>query len=147
MNKNITMLERRRIQMEYAVQLIRDLQRILGEEVVNSALLQRGEATSSAPGSKADFIRMQADTEQFAEGGALDYEVIAADTDNFDINVNRCGYSEMMEELGARDIGHLLICNLDFPAASKVGMELNRSQTKMEGGEFCDFRYRRRDTT
>lgn len=146
MNGKLTMLERRRIQMEYAVPLIRDLQSILGEDIVNAALSKRSEPTSNAPGSKADFTRMQSDTEYFAAGGALDYEVIAADTENFDMNVTRCAYSEMMEELGARDIGHLLICNLDFPAASKVGMELKRSQTKMQGDGICDFRYRRKKT-
>ena len=46
--------------------------------------------------------------------------------------------------MGARDIGHLLICNRDYPAAAKIGMNLTRSQTRMQGAGFCDFRYRRR---
>ena len=144
MKKKMTNLERRRIQMEYAVPLIRDLQRILGTDIVNDALARRSESSTSARGSKADFSRMQAATENFSEGGALDYEVIASDTDSFDMNVTRCGYAQMMEELEARDIGHLLLCNLDFPAAEKVGMELKRSQTQMQGAPLCDFRYRRK---
>ena len=142
--KEMTYLERLRIQMEYAVPLIRDLQRILGADIVNDALARRSESETSAPGSKADFSHMQAGAERFAAGDALDYEVIASDADSFDMNVTRCGYAQMMEELGARDIGHLLICNLDFPAAAKMGMELKRSQTQMQGASFCDFRYRRK---
>ena len=49
-----------------------------------------------------------------------------------------------MERLGARDIGHLLICNLDFPMALRAGTELTRTQTCMQGGSHCDFRYRKR---
>tara|TARA_B100001750_G_scaffold241053_1_gene251815 strand:+ start:681 stop:1121 length:441 start_codon:yes stop_codon:yes gene_type:complete len=142
--KEMTYLDRLRIQMEYAVPLIRDLQQILGAEIVNDALAHRSESETSAPSSKADFSRMQAGVEHFAAGGALDYEVIASDADSFDMNVTRCGYAQMMEELGARDIGHLLICNLDFPAAAKMGMKLKRSQTQMQGAPFCDFRYRRK---
>jgi len=48
----------------------------------------------------------------------------------------------MMEELGGRDFGHLLVCRGDFAAAKQIGMKLTRTQTKMQGAPFCDFRYR-----
>ena len=143
----LTNLERMRIQMEYAVPLVRDLQRLLGEEAVNEALVRRVEllaAEQAQPGSKADFSRMEASMELFARGGALDYDVIASDSDRFDVNITRCDYMRMMEDLGARDVGHLLICNLDYPMAARTGMELSRTQTQMQGASFCDFRYRRR---
>ena len=143
----LTNLERMRIQMEYAVPLVRDLQRLLGEDVVKEALASRVEllATEQAqPGSKADFSRMEAGMELYARGGALDYDVIASDSDRFDVNITRCDYMRMMEDLGARDIGHLLVCNLDYPMAARTGMELTRTQTQMQGASFCDFRYRRR---
>ena len=143
----LTNLERMRIQMEYAVPLVRDLQRLLGEEAVNEALARRVEllaAEQAQPGSKADFGRMEAGMELFARGGALDYDVIASDSDRFDVNITRCDYMRMMEDLGARDVGHLLICNLDYPMAARTGMELTRTQTQMQGASFCDFRYRRR---
>jgi hypothetical protein len=143
----LTNLERMRIQMEYAVPLIRDLQRQLGADVVNEALARRTERETretAAPGSKADFGRMEAGTAHFAAGGALEYDIVDAGDDHFDLNVTSCGYARMMDDLDARDIGHLLICNLDFPAAARLGMDLERTQTQMEGGTQCDFRYRRR---
>ena len=143
----LTNLERMRIQMEYAVPLVRDLQRLLGEQVVNEALARRVEllaAEQAQPGSKADFGRMEAGMELYARGGALDYDVIASDSDRFDVNITRCDYMRMMEDLGARDVGHLLICNLDYPMAARTGMALTRTQTQMQGASFCDFRYRRR---
>lgn len=143
----LTNLERMRIQMEYAVPLVRDLQRLLGEDVVNEALARRSELAAqelAAPGTKADFSRMEAGTAHFAAGDALQYEIVESDDDRFDLNVTACGYATMMEDLGARDIGHLLICNQDFPAAARLGMDLERSQTRMQGASHCDFRYRRR---
>ena len=66
------------------------------------------------------------------------------DDDHFDMNVTRCAYAELMERLGARDIGPLLICNADFAMAERAGLELERTQTRMQGAAHCDFRYRRR---
>ena len=80
----------------------------------------------------------------YAAGDVLGYEVLEASEDRFEMNVTRCGYKETMERLGARDIGHLLICNLDFPMGLRAGPELSRTQTCMQGGSHCDFRYRKR---
>ena len=147
MSDHLTNLERMRIQMEYVVPLIRDLQNLLGEDVINDALHRRVDdmtAGQEAPGRKADFSRMAQGVEFYADGGALDYEIIAAESDSFDMDVHRCGYTQMMEELGARDLGPMLICNLDYPAAARQGMDLVRTQTQMQGATYCDFRYKRR---
>ena len=88
---------------------------------------------------------MAAATEAYAAGDALEYEVLRSDDEHFDMNVTRCGYAAMMERLGARDIGHLLICHQDFALADAVGLELVRTQTCMQGASHCDFRYRKRE--
>jgi len=146
--RDLTFYERIAIQMEYAVPLIRDLQCSLGEQQVNAALEERLrrqlEAAREAPAPEADMSRMEAGTELYAAGGALDYEIVASDAERFDLDVTRCGYAQLMEQLGARDIGHLLICNLDFAMAERSGTQLTRTQTCMQGAAFCDFRYRKR---
>ena len=145
---DLTIHERLTIQMEYVVPLVRDLQAILGEDVVNHALEERirrdVEKAKGEPAPDIDLRAMAAGTEVYAAGDVLGYEVLEASEDRFEMNVTRCGYKEMMERLGARDIGHLLICNLDFPMALRVGTELTRTQTCMQGGSHCDFRYRKR---
>ncbi|MEM6709624.1 MAG: L-2-amino-thiazoline-4-carboxylic acid hydrolase [Pseudomonadota bacterium] len=142
----LTQFELRKLQMEYAVPLIRDLQRLLGEAVVNEALARRLEPdpVRAAPGSKADFSIMGDGVAHFAAGKALTYDVIASDGERFDMNVNACAYARMMTELDAQDIGHLLLCDNDYAAAERIGMSLERSQTIMQGFDHCDFRYRRR---
>lgn len=138
-----TNLERTRVQMEYVAPLVRDLQDLLGNEVVNTAPAKRAEPRKRAQGLKADFCRMQAGTDSLAAGQALDYEVITSDGNQFNMDVSACAYSRMMSALIPRDIVHLLTCNLDFPPAVKLGMTSQRTQTKMQSESFCDFRDRR----
>ena len=139
----LTYFERRKIQMEYAVPLIRDLQAILGEETILKALEERTRRQIRQPHKGASQTsRAWQKAPKCSLRDALQYEVIAADDAAFDMNVHQCQYAEMMEALGGRDIGHHLVCNGDFAAAKRIGMRLDRTQTKMQGADFCDFRYR-----
>ena len=144
---DLTSFEKIKIQMDYAIPLIRGLQEVLGKDAVNQALEQMIEKRTralAAPGDKANFGMMKAGTQMFAEGGALDYEIVEEGEDAFDVNIHSCAYARMMADEDASDIGKLLICNFDYPAAAAIGMDLDRTQTKMEGAPYCDFRYRRR---
>ncbi len=139
-----TFFEKRRIQMEYVVPLIKDLREVLGQETVLEALeevsklrMDRAQKLQSI-----DFNQMDTMVEFYAAGDALKYEVIASSADQFDVDVHFCRYAEMMEELGGREFGHLLICNGDFVSAKEMGLELSRSKTVMQGASMCDFRYR-----
>ena len=140
----LTHLERRRIQMEYVIPLIRDLQELLGKDAVNSALAERARRLEQSASCEkpVDFALMPEMAKVYAEGNALEYEVIASDADRFDIDVHHCRYAEMIDELGGRDVGHLLLCNLDFAEARRLGMRLERTRTRMQGASVCDFRYR-----
>ena len=144
----LTFLERTKIQMDYVVPLIRDLQRILGEDVINAALEQRlKDQIEEAKKSDAvfeDLSGMAEGVKLYAAGEALDYEVVRADKDHFDLKVTGCRYAQMMEEMDARDLGPHLICNVDFPMAEQMGTTLKRTQTCMQGASHCDFRYTHR---
>jgi hypothetical protein len=139
----LTNFERLKIQMQAVVPLIKDLKDILGDDVVLNALEESNKRRDALPVTpkKPDFSRMAENTKMFAAGDALKYEVIASSNSKFDMNVHHCRYAEMMEELGGRDFGHLLVCAGDFAAARKIGMKLTRTQTRMQGADYCDFRY------
>ena len=146
--ENLSMLERLTVQMEYAVPLIRDLQKILGEETINKALAERirmqtedARITSTVD---ADMSQLEQAMGLFAADGALDFEIKVSDDSRFEFDVTHCRYTDMMEQMGARDIGHLLICNLDYPMAELQGMKLTRTQTRMQGASHCDFCYQKR---
>jgi hypothetical protein len=62
-----------------------------------------------------------------------------------EFDVVECGYATFFNEIGEPDLGFLLTCSADhhmldlFPE-----IELTRTQTRMQGAAYCDFRYRRR---
>ena len=144
----LSYFERRRIQMEYAVPLVNDLREILGDEVLVNALeeLNRRRLQQACKEQDVNFSRMDEMVGYYAQGDAqgdaLEYEVIASSSDQFDLDVHRCRYAEMMEELGGRDVGHLLVCSADYLSARQMGLTLTRTQTCMQGADRCDFRYR-----
>ena len=78
----LTAFERLKIQMEYAVPLVRRLQEILGEDVVNEALAERNrrdlqEAIDNLPpGQERDCTRARRGIEYFARGGVLDVDYL-----------------------------------------------------------------------
>lgn len=146
----LTAYERVAIQLEAIVPLVRDLQAILGEQVVLDALAERlrrqQEAAERGPKGEPDFERVRQGMEHFAAGGALEYRVLDQREDGIDMDVTSCAYARLMERLGARDLGPSLVCGPDFAQATRIGARLTRTQTCMQGASHCDFRFARRET-
>ena len=55
--------------------------------------------------------------------------------------MSHCDYAEFMEQIGARDLGTLLICDGDFAMADELGLRLERTKTCMAGDGMCNFCY------
>ena len=148
---DIPMIERAKIQARILVPLVRTLQAELGEaranELVRKALGDwlrgLGETIWSRPGKHGLGEKMAAFFDLAAAGDAVDYEVLEKTADKFDVNVTGCRYAAFYRELGAPELGFLLVCSSDFPMAEGFGeVELTRTQTIMQGASHCDFRYR-----
>ena len=90
---------------------------------------------------------MAALADRFQDGvlreGSLIVDVVERDDAHFGFNVTRCKFVEMYEELGAGDLGYLLSCNRDLAMFEGMAPDVafDRTQTRMEGAPFCDFRY------
>ena len=74
---------------------------------------------------------------------ALEIDVIEQTEEKFSFNVTRCRYAELYEQLGIRELGSTLSCARDFALIEGFNpdVSLERSQTIMEGAQYCDFRY------
>lgn len=144
----LSIFERIRLVMTEMVPVIRAMEARFGEGPVKQVLRQKLEldieTARAAPCHQPDFDRAQKSIDIFAEGGALDYEVLSKTDRSLDFNVTRCRYKQLMEELDALDLGPYLICDHDFAPALRSGMTLNRTQTCMQGASHCDFRYAKR---
>ena len=59
-------------------------------------------------------------------------------------DVTRCGYAEMYERLGIKELGSILSCCRDFAFMDGFNPEIQlvRTKTIMEGDDICDFCYK-----
>jgi hypothetical protein len=76
------------------------------------------------------------------QGVDIDVAMRATD-DGFDMDVSSCVYARFFQELGEPELGFMLVCSADFDMVEEMpDLELNRTQTIMQGADHCDFRYR-----
>jgi hypothetical protein len=150
---SIPVIEQAKIQARVLVPLVKALQAELGEERAN-AIVQKalgdmyrtpGEKWWQAQKASSLADNMAAAFDRFAAGDALDFEVIKQSPDAFQVNVTGCRYAQFYKELGAPELGFLLVCSADFPMAEGFGpdIKLARTQTIMQGADHRDFLYRR----
>jgi hypothetical protein len=154
--EELTLLERRKVEAGVLVPLIRAFQAEFGEERVNALVAKTIRGIAAAQGAavrERTNIETIGDLKQRMRAGpisegSLIVDVVEDDDARFGFNVNRCKFVEMYQEMGAGDLGFLLSCNRDFASfeAMAPDLEFARTQTRMEGAPFCDFRYHVRET-
>ncbi|MBW1789504.1 MAG: L-2-amino-thiazoline-4-carboxylic acid hydrolase [Deltaproteobacteria bacterium] len=79
----------------------------------------------------------------FGQGGALEFDILEATEKRAALNVTRCKYADMYKEHGLEEFGFLLSCGRDYALMNGFNpdIEFTRTQTIMEGADFCDFRF------
>lgn len=150
---DIPLIERVKIEAQVLVPLVKALQAELGEPRANAIVRQAlgdryrklGEQWWRAQAGSNVGDKLAASFEAFAAGDALDYEVVRQTPDGLDVNVTGCRYARFYHQLGAPELGFLLVCSSDFPMTEGfgAGVQLTRTQTIMQGADHCDFRYSR----
>ena len=148
---DIPLIDQVKIQAQVLVPLVRTLRAELGEEkadaLVRSALgdLYRkfGDQWWRSRGGHDLGANMAAAFERFSADDALDYRVLKEAPNGFEVDVTQCRYAQFFKQIGAPDLGFLLVCSADFPMAEGfgAGVQLTRTQTIMQGASHCDFRY------
>lgn len=117
--------------------------KILRETIIRIARLQ---GAALAESLEENGLRAFASTlEAWTRDQALELEVLAESEAQLAFNVRRCRYAEMYRALGIPELGAVLSCNRDFSLIEGFNpdVRLERTQTIMEGADFCDFRYSR----
>jgi L-2-amino-thiazoline-4-carboxylic acid hydrolase len=149
----ISHLQRRKIEGRVLIPFVQALRDKCGEnatrEVVDATIrklaAEEGAQWAAAYGQTTASLRQVAQ-ELWAGGGSMDIDVVGESQDHLDFNVTRCRYAEFYKELGLSDLGFRIHCNRDHAmmAGFNGELDLSRSQTLMEGGTHCDFRFRKR---
>ena len=152
---SIPVIEEAKIQAQVLVPLVKALQAELGEDRANTLVRKAlgevyrrlGEQWWRSKESAHVGENMAQAFASFAEGDALDYSVRGQSQDTYAIDVTGCRYAQFYKELGEPELGFLVVCSMDFPFAEgfDTNIRLTRTQTVVQGGSHCDFRYRRQE--
>ena len=150
-SESLTLLERREIEASIVGPLVRAMAERFGEsgvrevlaEVISRLARESGAGLAATLGD-ASLAAFSGTIERWTAGGALELDVLEQTADRLSFNVTRCRYAEMYRRLGLADLGFTLSCLRDFELAAGFNpdIELERTQTLMEGAEHCDFRFR-----
>ena len=149
--ESLSMLEKRRIEAEILKEVYETLKASHGEEVAKrtiaesvrrSAIEQARQFAAAAPGGPS-LKAFQDVMPLWTKGGALEIEVKEQSDTSFQFNVVKCRYAETYKAMGLGEIGHLLSCNRDgaFCEGYDPKLQLERTQTIMQGASHCDFKY------
>ena len=119
---------------------------IVGDTIVEIAREQGSALVDTIGGDSLDHFRDS--LKYWTQDNALEIEVLEHSADQFAFDVRRCRYAEMYQSLGMPELGAVLSCNRDFALIEGFNkeVELERTQTIMDGAACCDFRYRQKRT-
>ncbi|MDX2036821.1 MAG: L-2-amino-thiazoline-4-carboxylic acid hydrolase [Isosphaeraceae bacterium] len=147
----IPLLQRRRIEAEIVGPLIRAFIDEFGRDptlevvsrVVESLAHQAGANLADRLGGR-DLAAFAGALDVWTRGGALEITIHEQSAQRLEFDVTRCRYAELYRSLGLEDLGSTLSCLRDAKFAEGFGpdIELERTQTLMQGGTRCDFRFR-----
>jgi predicted ArsR family transcriptional regulator len=148
----LTHLERRKIEAGVLVPMIQAFQRAIGAERANEIAreviveLARKEGARWAEQNGDTLEGIDRTTAVWSGGGSLTIEPVAKSADRLEFNVTRCQYAEYFKSLGLPELGALFHCSRDFAmvAGFSPDLELERTQTIMQGASHCDFRFSRK---
>lgn len=147
-----SILEQRRIEAAFAKKIFDALvdevgedtaRKVLGNAVI-AAARQAGADFAAKAGGPSDLLAFADLLKLWQQDDALVIDWLKVEPDQLDFNVTRCRYAESYRELGVESIGGLLSCNRDgeFCVGYDPRMQLERTQTIMDGASHCNFRYR-----
>ncbi len=150
LTQQIGVLVRREVEARILAPVIQAMGARFGEdevrEVLSRAIVdiarQQGADLARAMGgnSAAHFLKS---LQFWMKDDALAIDILRNTSHELHFNVKRCRYAEMYQALGITDMGATLSCNRDFALIEGFNPKarLLRTQTLMEGAEYCDFRY------
>jgi predicted ArsR family transcriptional regulator len=153
LNAKLGVLTRREVEARILIPVIKALGDTFGRDevlaVVRDTIVRIAREQGAALGQQMGGNSLENFVDSLAywtQDKALEIDVIEESDEVLSFNVTRCRYAELYESLGIREIGTSFSCTRDFALIEGFNPEisLERTQTIMEGAEYCDFRYRRK---
>jgi hypothetical protein len=146
----VGLLNRREIEARMLAPLLEalsnefDRQRVweIARNVIQDIARRQG-AQLAASAEENDLEHFAQTTETWKKDNAIQTEILEQSRKKFAFNVFRCRYAEMYYHLGMPELGKMLSCDRDYALLEGFNpdIKLTRTQTIMEGADFCDFRF------
>ena len=153
----ITHLKRREIQAPIVSSLIQGFAEEIGSDktievakkVISKDAIESGKklAEEYSGNTMGELTRIV--KEVWSQDGAMKIKIIKENDNELFFDVCYCGYAQMYEKMGIKELGFILSCSRDFPFMEGFNpeIELKRTTTIMEGDKCCDFRYKKRGSS
>ncbi|MDD9955244.1 MAG: L-2-amino-thiazoline-4-carboxylic acid hydrolase [Anaerolineaceae bacterium] len=150
LNQRIGVLTRRETEARILAPLIDALGEAFGRErvleVLRETIIRIAREQGAAMAGQTDDVDLGAFADTlpaWQKDDAMRIETLRQDDEAFHFNVTRCRYAELYRALGIPELGALLSCNRDFALIEGFNpdVQLERTQTIMQGATHCDFRY------
>lgn len=152
-DSNMTFQEVFDFAFEKIIPVLKGLAEELGEDRFSEALKKVAsecalkaaqETASKLPRNDilAAFTGSGEEPSRFAEH-VLTREMVEETPQAFELRVTECLWAKTFREMGAEDLGHLLLCDTDYADCRGFNpkITLTRSKTLMQGDDCCDHRF------
>ena len=153
----ITHLKCREIQAPIVSSLIQGFAEEIGSDktievakkVINKDAIKSGKKLAQEYSGNSVRELTKIVKEVWAKDDAMKIQIIRENNNELFFDVTYCGYAEMYEDMGIKELGFIFSCSRDFPFMEGFNseIELTRTKTIMEGAECCDFRYKKRQSS
>lgn len=150
----VSHLQCREIQAPLVSALIRGFAREIGEdeahaiarEVISEDAVESGRSLAERHSGNSLETLLELVRDVWAVDGTMEIANVELTDRTLDFDVTLCGYAELYKRLGIQELGCLMSCDRDFAFMDGFNPEirLKRTQTIMEGAEYCDFRYEKK---
>jgi hypothetical protein len=147
----ITHLQRRQAQAPIVSSLIKAFANEIGydkavaiaKEIIREDAILSGKtlAEEYSGNSMAELSKIA--KQVWAKDDALEIKMVKETEKELFFDVSYCGYAEIYEKLGVKELGCILSCLRDFYFLEGFNpkITLKRTKTIMDGDDYCDFRY------
>jgi hypothetical protein len=146
-----SILDATKIQARIVIPIVKALEKELGKErahrVVGQAIAQSYVAYRERLGFELnEHPRDEGEGEGNKPAFPVQREVVEDSDTAFGHNITGCAFADYFQAIGEPEIGALMTCGVDFAAEDRIrpDWEFKRSQTRMQGADVCDFRWRKR---
>ena len=138
-----------RIQARVLIPVVKALEAELGKERAHDLVRKAIAEDYAGFVASRDEARDTHPAERSAVGGQsfpVESEEVENTPDAYGLNMVSCEFADYFRSIGEPEIGALLTCGVDFAVegALRPSWSFERTQTRMQGAPFCDFRWRKR---